>query len=121
VLPWWEGADEAQSRCSFSNLIVPARVPAACRNNHDVRSRVYAGHSGSVMAQETQGGQALSELTHPGLDRAPFKSPRCPAARGRGRGDKSELMESKLARVRQFAGEMASRRRFLARSIDSAC
>jgi hypothetical protein len=21
VLPWWEGADEAQSRCSFSNLI----------------------------------------------------------------------------------------------------
>jgi hypothetical protein len=21
VLPWWEGADEAQSRCGFSNLI----------------------------------------------------------------------------------------------------
>jgi hypothetical protein len=26
VLPWWEGADEAQSRCSFSNLIRYARA-----------------------------------------------------------------------------------------------
>jgi hypothetical protein len=25
VLPWWEGADEAQSRCSFSNL-TPRRL-----------------------------------------------------------------------------------------------
>jgi hypothetical protein len=22
VLPWWEGADEAQSRCSFSNHLI---------------------------------------------------------------------------------------------------
>jgi hypothetical protein len=53
VLPWWEGADEAQSRCSFSHLIRYERPPALRRATDDDSCYRRAAWAGSPPHRET--------------------------------------------------------------------